>query len=260
MNDDLEPLPPDLKALLADERAHPREGAASASRILDRLERSVAAVAIGAAGASSAGVGASSSAAQAKGLFARWFASKGGAIVSALAVGTATGGAVGYRVGTGKAEAPQVGSRPVVSERAKDEPAAPRGSSGPVTTPEVVPSSFDRADRADRVLRAGPATSDTPARKPVARDADLRGELALVQMGRTALGRREYEGALDALDEHAKKFPRGVLAEEREGLAVQALVGAARYEDARRRGGRFREKYPQSALLPGVLEALRSIP
>jgi hypothetical protein len=42
-------------------------------------------------------------------------------------------------------------------------------------------------------------------------------------------------GALTKLDEHGRRFPRGYLDEEREALAIQALVNVQRYDDARAR-------------------------
>ena len=59
---------------------------------------------------------------------------------------------------------------------------------------------------------------------------------------------------------HALRFPEGQLTEERESLWVQVLVTSGRFDEARQRAQHFRRRYPDSLLLPGVNETLRSIP
>lgn len=83
----------------------------------------------------------------------------------------------------------------------------------------------------------------------------LEAERALLDVARTALGRGDGTNALAACDDHARKFPRGALGEEREAIAVQALVLGQRGEDAKLRAERFRKAYPRSILLPAVLAA-----
>jgi hypothetical protein len=85
--------------------------------------------------------------------------------------------------------------------------------------------------------------------------ADLAAERALLDVARTALGRGDGANALSTCDDHARKFPRGALAEEREAIAVQALVLEHHGEDARVRAERFRKSHPRSILLPAVLAA-----
>ena len=84
---------------------------------------------------------------------------------------------------------------------------------------------------------------------------DLAAERAALDVARTALGRGDGANALAACDEHARKFPRGALGEEREAIAVQALVLEHRIDDARARAERFRKTHPRSILLPAVLAA-----
>jgi hypothetical protein len=88
-----------------------------------------------------------------------------------------------------------------------------------------------------------------------ARGDDLAAERAALDVARTALGRGDGANALAACDEHARKYPRGALAEEREAIAVQALVLEHRGDDARARAERFRKAHPRSILLPAVLAA-----
>jgi hypothetical protein len=71
---------------------------------------------------------------------------------------------------------------------------------------------------------------------------------ALVERARVALLRRAPADALAAVEEHARRFPRGQLAEEREALAVQCLAALGRGDDARTRAEVFHRRFPQSAL------------
>ena len=87
------------------------------------------------------------------------------------------------------------------------------------------------------------------------RSDDLAAERAALDVARTALGRGDGPNALAACDDHARRFPRGALAEEREAIAVQALVLEHRGDDARARAERFRKTHPRSILLPAVLAA-----
>jgi hypothetical protein len=84
------------------------------------------------------------------------------------------------------------------------------------------------------------------------RDVDLSRERAIIEQARMASARQDPAGALSALSEHARIFPAGRLAEEREALAVGALVDLGRFAEARERGGRFKKRYPASVFLPAV--------
>jgi hypothetical protein len=101
------------------------------------------------------------------------------------------------------------------------------------------------------------ATTTAPVPSPRARDTDLSAERALIDRSHAALARANAQAALEAVAQHEKSFPHGQLAEEREALAVQALVMAGRTQEAANRAGRFRKAYPQSVFLPVVDEALR---
>ena len=96
-----------------------------------------------------------------------------------------------------------------------------------------------------------------PEKLPVpTRDFELADERAAVDMARSALARGEPAQALIALDALAKRLPRGQLAEERESLAVEALMAAGQVEEAKARAAKFRADFPQSMLLPAVDAAL----
>jgi hypothetical protein len=127
--------------------------------------------------------------------------------------------------------------------------------------PAVAPSPSAAAS----VLEFAP---DEPARAPVPSNASssasapgqLAVERALLDVARTALGRGEGEECLAAVAKHEHRFPAGALAEEREAIAIQALILVKRFDDARSRGARFHRRFSGSVLMPAVDAALESIP
>ncbi|PKN38080.1 MAG: hypothetical protein CVU63_16030, partial [Deltaproteobacteria bacterium HGW-Deltaproteobacteria-20] len=62
--------------------------------------------------------------------------------------------------------------------------------------------------------------------------------------------------ALALTREHERRFPRGVLAQEREVIAIQALAAMGEGEAARKKADGFDEKYPDSPHRRGVGEVV----
>lgn len=98
-----------------------------------------------------------------------------------------------------------------------------------------------------------PAPKDSP-------DLALAAERQLIEQARNALVRGEARAAEAPLSDHAARFPRGRLAEERESLWIQALLRQGRFPDARTRATNFERDFPNSLLLPAVEAAMKSIP
>ncbi len=71
-------------------------------------------------------------------------------------------------------------------------------------------------------------------------------EWTLVERARIALRSGHAPEAIDLLEAHAERHPRGALTEERERLAIEALVASGRVDDARRRADDFRRRHPGS--------------
>jgi hypothetical protein len=67
-----------------------------------------------------------------------------------------------------------------------------------------------------------------------------------------AVARKDFASAIRLLEEHARRFGTGQLAEEREALRVRALAGLGRDTDARRAAADFEERFPRSPLLSTV--------
>jgi len=108
-----------------------------------------------------------------------------------------------------------------------------------------------------------PVPSPVPVPARVA-SIELRDTLAaeriLLDSARSAFASGDADRALVAIEEHMRAFPRGVLTEEREALAVKALVMAGKYDEARARGELFRHRFPTSVSLRSVESSLTSIP
>jgi outer membrane protein assembly factor BamD (BamD/ComL family) len=108
-------------------------------------------------------------------------------------------------------------------------------------------------------LRASAATS-AGAPVPSASQGELPSERLLIDEARAGLASGDAAVALARLDEHARRYKHGQLDEEREALAVQALAQLGRYDDARGRAARFRQRWPDSVYLSAVDATLKSIP
>jgi hypothetical protein len=91
---------------------------------------------------------------------------------------------------------------------------------------------------------------------PVVNVDTLARERTMLDEAKQALGKGDASGALETTRRHEREFPRGQLSEEREAIAVQALVRLGRSEDATARGQRFRSRYPNSVLIPAIDLAL----
>lgn len=121
-------------------------------------------------------------------------------------------------------EAPigEVGARPNTPPATVKEPAAPA--------------------RTSHAMRAAPKSDPFTA------------ELELLQRAQAAYTRRDLSIALAVIAEHARRFPNGHLAEQREALRVRSLAGAGRADEAHRAAAAFAARFPRSVLLPRVEE------
>ena len=79
-------------------------------------------------------------------------------------------------------------------------------------------------------------------------------------MARAASGRGRRRARSRRCAATRASSPNGELAEEREGLLVQALVGAEKHDQAREKAAEFKRRYPRSLFAPVVDQAIGSIP
>jgi len=68
----------------------------------------------------------------------------------------------------------------------------------------------------------------------------------LLERAQDALRSRPSE-ALTLADHHARRFPQGLLVQEREVIAIEALVKTGRKADAKARAARFESSFPGSS-------------
>lgn len=226
MSDSIPPLDDELRSLLSAERARPPVPPAVRSRMLSRVEASVA-----------LGVGAFAGAA---------IAAKSGAkawiVVLAFAVGGLAGAGATWL------------AKPPVERIVEKRVEVPTVVTVTVTVPASVPVTppIPPSSSAVPSIVSTAATTLAPASPSGASSADERN---LIDAMRTALKSGDSAGALGFVAAHEKRFPSGAFTEEREAYAVQALSRSGRVAEAKARGARFRKRYPSSLLLPLVDQA-----
>jgi len=237
------PVPPDLAALFEKESRgyglHAATKAASYARVLERvaLTASVGVATGAAAHAAAAGVAAG--------------AGKASAGVSVKLLSLVAAGAMVVGVVAGRATAPE--PVPVASPSAVVPTPSFAGAPPSVSeTPAPVYVSQD----ADAPLPSASARAAGPP-PPIVGRGTLAQERELVEGARAALTRGRAGDALAAADRHGKEFPRGQLAEEREVLAITALIALGRLQEAEMRRARFMKTFPSSLLLPPLVDGGR---
>jgi hypothetical protein len=135
---------------------------------------------------------------------------------------------------------------------------ADRATPPPASTPlpPVIPPVEPTTSR--KVVREVPPAPR--ASIPESPPASLRPERDVLDRARSLLAEGDARGALVLLDDHASRFPRPQLGEEREALAIQSLVTLKRYDEARARATRFHNASPSSLFAPVIDAAIESIP
>lgn len=228
MSDELPPIDESLRALVDAERGAAKAPAPGKTRVKARLDALTAPVPGGGGGG---GAGAAGSAL--------------GRLAAVFAAGAIAGGAVVYAL-----VPPQIVERVVQVER----PAAPLPSGTALASSPLVQRSAEPPIPPEAEDAAAPVAIISA--RP--HGDSLAAERALLDPARTALGRGDGASALAAAAKHEVAFRGGALAEEREAIAVQALVQVKRKEEARARGERFLVRYPGSVLAPAVKAALEA--
>jgi RNA polymerase sigma-70 factor (ECF subfamily) len=251
----VDPLPPDIAALIERERlAYPEDPSAKAA-MLSRLELAVALG--GGGGGHGRGGDGGAPESQAPTLLAR-----GARVLVAVACGAfVTGGVVGSVVTqwsrSGKPAPPTVAC--VAS-------AAPPPDLGQTTegddaqeplASQSVETGADAAAPPAAVVGSTALRADAGQSRQ-ARDGrgDLTRERELLDVARAALGRGHAADAIAAAERHARQWPSGYLVEEREAVWIEALAEAGRRGEAEQKATTFRKLFPRSMLLPAVEAAV----
>jgi hypothetical protein len=98
-------------------------------------------------------------------------------------------------------------------------------------------------------VERGPAHAPHATRH-LAKGDPFTAELELLQRAQVAYTRHDFSIALALIEVHARRFPSGQLAEQREALRVRSLAGAGRADEAHRAASAFAARFPRSVLLP----------
>ncbi len=144
-----------------------------------------------------------------------------------------------------------VGGTVVVRSTNAPEPTAPTVTAASVPSvasppPSIIPVPVMRASEPERVAPVpspakkivAPATAEPPKAEPET-------ELRAMQRAQDALRSNPSE-ALAICNQSAQLFPRGMLGQERELIAIEALKNMGRTDEAHRRAAQFTKAFPKS--------------
>lgn len=229
----------------ADARSAPSD--AALSRVIDKLALQVSAPEIARAFHVTTGTAPSPTAAAPStgrhfGMFAKLVAAA--CVIGAIAIGL-----IALQTPQ-RAQQPQPVPHTVTTQPAQPQPSAPSPAPpGPSTTPPAatIPKQAASPATPARRLPATPSPSD-----PVA-------ELHLLELAQQAL-RSDPARALAIAEQHKQRFARGQFAQEREMLAIQALVALGQNDRAAARARAFARRYPDSSHLPHLRDLVHMTP
>lgn len=143
------------------------------------------------------------------------------------------------------------------SERADQQPhvappesTAPPESAAPPTAPSRDESTSPEIAPQERALDTRsihdlPSVRKRPVQSKAGGSVTLDDEIAQLAEVRT-LSESDPARALSAAEAGHRRFPSGVLYQEREAIAIDSLKRLHRFEEARRRAQRFIQSYPDS--------------
>jgi hypothetical protein len=172
---------------------------------------------------------------------------------------------VGVGVGIGVDRAMMGGGEKVVSATAVGAATvapAIESDAGALPLEAVSAASLPDAPRTDAGARAGSAAASArgagSGEAPSSRG--LAAERALLDVARSALARGEPSEALVATGRHAHDYPDGSLVEEREAIAIKALVALRRMDEARARARAHEQRFPNGLTVRAVKAAVEGAP
>ena len=191
-----------------------------------------------------------------------------GAAVGGAAVGVATSSATASSVASGGATA-GIGAKVLagvvlagavagggvwVAQRGATDDATPKKTPVALEAPRApAPAAPERAAPIEAAKPAAPLEVPKASAPPV--PAATTAEAELLNAAQRVLSTNP-ERALALTRTHRQRFPNGVLAQEREVIAIEALSRLGRKDDARRRSEEFGRTYPGSAHQRKVESAL----
>ncbi len=246
----MDELPNDLRAMLdlaRDEHDPPDDTARQRVRVA--LAAAIGAPTAVLSGGKAVAMGSKAPAAMAA--KAGWLAL--GGKLTAAAVGTVAAASIGFAVYTNRAPV----TAPTASPMAQPELAAPAPE--PQPEPSVVePALLEEAAPREATSEPSETKKSRKAARASVPSADTIGEeMALLRSASEALARGDEAAALVVLRTHAKRYPRGSLREERDGL--RAIAECTRDQTPSQEfAQRFTRQYPNSVLASRVIAACRA--
>lgn len=171
---------------------------------------------------------------------------------AAASVGIATATLLAIKlaaVGWGQLAAPPPSAEPGVgpSERApaKGTPEVRRHAEDPSPPAANEPTAAEPRSEAPARVEGDPRSVETRRRADTPAEDRLRAEVALMDRARGALDRGDAHALWQLMDEHARRFPTGALAEERQAWRAVAACGLG-HAHAAARAERFLAAHPRS--------------
>jgi hypothetical protein len=138
---------------------------------------------------------------------------------------------------------------PIEAGRVEPRPPPPAAAAEPaqapepqLVTPQAVPPGVVPGPRREPVHAPAAKRAQRPALAP----NDAGAELELIERANRQL-RDAPAQALVTIAEHEQRFPASQFAQERELIAIEALIATGQREPARVRGERFLARYPASS-------------
>ena len=173
------------------------------------------------------------------------------AVVLTFALGAAAGvlasGGVFLALRSRPLEAPPsvVASASVRARSSQPRAAAAVASAAPAASSEEAPLAAPRPARDLARLPAPSSSAELSADSSPPPELSNREELALLARAQAALASNPVT-ALGLTRDHERKFPHGLLVQEREVVAIDALLRLGRRAEAAGRAVRFHEQFPTS--------------
>jgi hypothetical protein len=144
---------------------------------------------------------------------------------------------------------------PSFPPRPEGPPHAPPVSASPNSPSASSVTSITSATGTTNTTRA---TSTKSAVSEPERAPSISAEVDLLRSARAASRDGDESHALQLLDEHARRFPAGALAEEREAARVHTLCALGRVAEAVRAATSFAGRFPKSPLLGAIRSSCAS--
>jgi hypothetical protein len=248
MSGHLDPLEPDIASVLDAAKELDPLPPATSDRVMASLAARIAALPPDGGGGAQNGNGSAAASRPS----ASWLRGRS-ALIGAVSFG------FGVAVGVGARRPPTAVERIVYVDRPVPLAAPAEPPSSWMTVPV---DSLPRAGSAPSASTSTAASGDglRPSTASTSSHDQLAAESALLDLARVAVAQGEGDRALEAVERHRTQFPNGILAEERDALAIKALHLVGRDAEARTRASRFERTYPKSLFLPALHGILDGAP